>query len=217
MTEYRLTSAVASELGCSDATIRTLKSRNKSALLEGQHWEKTPDNRTVWSDEGVEILRSLLTGQTIPQSGETFDTREIQDFSDWAETEPQSTDTVIDVSSHLADEQQPVDATAVDALIASAGDALAYQLLQQRLPQAVNASLQRILLTPTPQDCERLATMLDRLVEGLTAMKACSLISDAFQHSLQASRADLQAKGLPVPASNGAALLRSADAEGDAA
>lgn len=153
MAEYWLTSKVALELGCSDATIRTLKSRHKALLLENRHWQKTEDNRTVWSDEGVEILRSLLSGnapETIPQSPGPLDTRDLQDCSDWPETGSQSTDTVIDVSSHNADEHP---AMKVAWMVA---EEIALEEVKQFLPAALAAVYTRWLTQPTQDDRRRL-------------------------------------------------------------
>ena len=119
-------SEVARQLGISDATLRTWKSRYSDRLIENVHWAKNSDGSTLWTETGLLQLHSFRNGSVARNgNGET------EAFQD--ETEA------------LQDRYSPL----VDAV----ADALTTRLLQ-RIDRQVKGNVQRAIATPmSPSEC----------------------------------------------------------------
>lgn len=161
--EYLLTSAVAEQLGCTDQHIRTLKSRNKDRLQETIHWTKSEDGRTLWTPEGVGVLRSLIAPDTQP----------LQD------------DMVV-----LQPDMQPLQDTGALQAIA---DQIALASIEHELMGRIQKARQRILTAPTEADSIALAQSLDRIGKTLGLMRASQLLADSLRFALQSSRESIAA------------------------
>lgn len=163
--EYFLTSAVAEQLGCSDQNIRTLKSRNKDRLQESIHWLKSEDGRTLWTPEGVSVLRSMMPS----------DTQALQH-----DMQPLHADT----------QALHPDTGALQAI----ADLVALASIEQELKEKIQQSRQRILLNPTEADSLALAQAIDRIGGALGLMRVSQILADSLRFAVQSSVAALEGR-----------------------
>jgi hypothetical protein len=134
---------VAELLGINKDSLRVFKSRNKEVLLEGTHWF-TQDNQTLWTQFGVEQLRTLQN---------TVKTR----VSDVETPDDDVTDTPVtpSVTSETVDPLQRY-----SSLINAVADAITPRLLQ-RIDNAVTGRVKTAIAKPmTATECVTLLTEL---------------------------------------------------------
>lgn len=168
MNELLKTSEVADRLGLKEGTIRAWLTRYPEVFKEGDHHLHL-DNKRFWTPAGVELLRSRVTQDVAPSVT-------LQATAEGANPSPGS---------------QP----GLDAKLEPLAEAIAYQVIEERLPLLVNQAIDRILSNPTDLDNQRMAEALDRIGNTLGLMKAASLLQGGLQAALNASRESL--KSLP--------------------
>lgn len=62
MNEIYSTAEVADHIGCTETAIRAQKSRKSDLFIEGQHFIKD-NNRTLWTPQGVALLKDLMRSE----------------------------------------------------------------------------------------------------------------------------------------------------------
>ncbi|GEM_PF-6190112 len=160
---------LAVRLGISEQDLRTLKSRNKEALVENTHWLRGDGGLTLWTTEGEATVTRIINPKADAPASEPDADR------------PPNT---VDVEGTPIAPNTP---DWIDQALQPHADQLAMGIIEQRLPALVVSSLQRMLLNPDPADSEKLQSIIRSFGSSLRGVLGAAVLSD----SLNAAIADV--------------------------
>lgn len=157
---------LAVRLGITEQDLRTLKSRNKEALVENTHWLRGEGGLTLWTTEGEATVTRMLNPQVDASASEPSTDR------------PSST---VEVEGTTI---PPDSSDWIDQALQPHADQLAMGIIEQRLPVLVMASLQRMLLNPDPADSEKLQGIIRSFGSSLRGVLGAAALSDSLNAAI---------------------------------